>query len=100
MFAYIARRLITAFFVVVGASFIVYMLMTWAGDPLEFLLNIQDPAERAFLYREIGTLHYDQAPLIAVPTQSPFIATRSNLQGVYFNPMYSDEFLWKDISKN
>ena len=62
--------------------------------------TIQDPAERAFLYREIGTLHYDQAPLIAVPTQSPFIATRSNLQGVYFNPMYSDEFLWKDISKN
>ena len=46
MFAYIARRLITAFFVVVGASFIVYMLMTWAGDPLEFLLNIQDPNER------------------------------------------------------
>src|SRR5690606_9090104 len=34
--------------------------------------TIQDPAERAFLYREIGTLHYDQAPLIAVPTQSPF----------------------------
>ena len=62
--------------------------------------TIQDPAERAFLYREIGTLHYDQAPLIAVPTQSPFIATRSNLQGVYYNPMYSDEFLWKDISKN
>lgn len=46
MFAYIARRLITAFFVVVGASFIVYILMTWAGDPLEFLLNIQDPNER------------------------------------------------------
>ncbi|HEX7038768.1 MAG TPA: ABC transporter substrate-binding protein [Trueperaceae bacterium] len=62
--------------------------------------QIADPAERAFLYREIGTLYYDQAPLVTVPTQSPFLVTRDNLQGVYYNPMYSDEFLWKDISKN
>ncbi len=62
--------------------------------------TLQDPAERGFLYREIGTLYYDQAPLITVPTQSPFLVTRDNLQGVYYNPMYSDEFLWKDISKN
>lgn len=46
MLAYIARRLITAFFIVVGASFIVYMLMTLAGDPLEWTLGIQDPGER------------------------------------------------------
>lgn len=61
---------------------------------------IADPVERGFLYREIGTLHYDQAPIIAVPQQSPFMITRSNLQGVYYNPMLSDEFLWKDIAKN
>lgn len=61
---------------------------------------IADPVERGFLYREVGTLHYDLAPLIAVPQQSPFVVTRSNLQGVYYNPMLSDEFLWKDISKN
>ncbi|HEX7002196.1 MAG TPA: ABC transporter substrate-binding protein [Trueperaceae bacterium] len=59
-----------------------------------------DPAERGFLYSQIGTLHYDYAPLIAVPTQSPFIVTRSSLQGVYYNPMLSDEFYWKDLSKN
>jgi len=59
-----------------------------------------DPAERGFLYSQIGTLHYDYAPLIAVPTQSPFIVTSSALQGVYYNPMLSDEFYWKDLSKN
>jgi len=62
--------------------------------------QIFDPAERAFLYREIGTLHYDQVPLIAVPTQSPFMVVRDNVQGTYYNPMYSGQFLWKDISKN
>lgn len=61
---------------------------------------IADPVERGFLYREVGTLHYDLAPIVAVPQQSPFVVTRSNLQGVYYNPMLSDEFLWKDISKN
>src|SRR5690606_29676674 len=44
--------------------------------------TIFDPAERGFIYREIGTLHYDLAPIIAVPTQSPFIAARENLQGL------------------
>src|SRR5690606_27557514 len=62
--------------------------------------TIQDPAERAFLYREIGTLTFDQVPLVTVPMQGVFLVTRDNLQGVYYNPMYSDEFLWKDISKN
>src|SRR5690606_36694979 len=41
--------------------------------------TIQDPAECAFLYRVNGTLYFDQATLIALPTQSPYIATRSNL---------------------
>jgi hypothetical protein len=25
---------------------------------------------------------------------------RDNVQGTYYNPMYSGQFLWKDISKN
>lgn len=62
--------------------------------------SIFDPAERGFIYREIGTLHFDLAPLIAVPMQSPFIVARENLQGVYYNPMLSEEFYWKDLSKN
>ena len=35
---YIVRRLVAAFFILIGASFIVYMLMTQAGDPLAFTL--------------------------------------------------------------
>jgi peptide/nickel transport system substrate-binding protein len=61
--------------------------------------TIVDPAERAFLYREIGALHYDLAPLITVPAQSPFIVARQNLQGVYYNPMLSHTPKWKDLSK-
>lgn len=62
--------------------------------------TLVDPEARGFLYRGIGTLHYDQAPLIAVPIQSAFLVVRSNLNGVYYNTMYSDKFLWKDLSKN
>jgi peptide/nickel transport system substrate-binding protein len=59
---------------------------------------IVDPAERAFLYREVGALHYDLAPLIVYPVQSPFMVTRERVEGVYFNPMLSSDFLWKDIT--
>ncbi|HEX7005172.1 MAG TPA: ABC transporter substrate-binding protein [Trueperaceae bacterium] len=60
---------------------------------------IVDPAERAFLYRQVGVEHYETAPLITIPAQSPFILTTDAVQGVYFNPMLSAEFKWKDISK-
>lgn len=62
--------------------------------------TITDPVERGFLYRQIGTLHYDLAPLIAVPMQSPFLVTRDNLHGVTWNPMLSHRFQWKALSKN
>ena len=62
--------------------------------------SITDPAEREFLYKEIGNLHYDLAPIIAVPQQSPFMAVREELQGVYRNPMLSSSFFFKDITKN
>ena len=35
MALYIVRRLIAGFFVVLGASFIVYILVANAGDPLD-----------------------------------------------------------------
>ena len=62
--------------------------------------RILDQEVRAFLYREIGVLHYDLAPLIALPAATEYIITSDRISGVYFNPMRSDEFLWKDISKN
>jgi peptide/nickel transport system permease protein len=61
---YIARRLVAAFFILIGASFIVYMLMTQAGDPLAFTLSIQNPTQRAAVTQTvIETLSLDQHPV-------------------------------------
>jgi len=50
---YIVRRLVAAFFILIGASFIVYMLMTKAGDPLAFTLQITNPTQRAAVTRTV-----------------------------------------------
>jgi peptide/nickel transport system permease protein len=47
MAIYIVRRLIAGFFVVLGASFIVYILVANAGDPLTSSYGITDPVARA-----------------------------------------------------
>ena len=61
---------------------------------------ILDQETRGFLYREIGVLHHDLAPMIFYPAQTEFILARDIVSGVYFNPMRAGEFLWKDIAKN
>ena len=61
---------------------------------------ILDQETRAFLYRDIGTLHHDLAPLIVYPVPTEYILTRDNIAGVYFNPMRSHYYLWKDVAKN
>ena len=61
---------------------------------------ILDQETRGFLYRDIGTLHYDQAPMIVYPVATEYILTTDKISGVYFNPMRSHFFLWKDIAKN
>ncbi len=58
-----------------------------------------DPAKRAEIYKKIGRLAHDLAVNVPLPSQSPFIVTRENLKGVYYNPMRSGTFLWKDIYK-
>ena len=64
MAVYIARRLVAAFFILVGASFIVYMLMTQAGDPLAFTLAITNPTQRAAVINTVTeTLSLDQPPV-------------------------------------
>ena len=47
MTTFIVRRLVAAFFIVLGASFIVYMLMANAGDPLAFTAEIAEPDRSA-----------------------------------------------------
>jgi peptide/nickel transport system substrate-binding protein len=61
---------------------------------------ILDQETRGFLYRSIGTLHHDQAPMIVYPVPTEYIITRDNISGIYYNPMRSEFFLWKDIAKN
>jgi peptide/nickel transport system permease protein len=61
---YILRRLVAAFFILVGASFIVYLLMTQAGNPLAFTLEIQNPTQRAAVIAEVTeTLSLDVHPV-------------------------------------
>ncbi|MFV0307997.1 MAG: ABC transporter permease [Desertimonas sp.] len=64
MAIYIVRRLIAAVFILLAASFLVYMLMTRAGNPLEFTLSIQNPTQRAQTIRQVTeTLSLDKHPL-------------------------------------
>ncbi|AEB10788.1 ABC transporter substrate-binding protein [Marinithermus hydrothermalis] len=58
-----------------------------------------DPEKRAELYSRIGQLGYELVPYVTIPVPSPFIVTRDNIEGVYYNPMYSGRFLWKHIVK-
>ncbi|HKI59328.1 MAG TPA: ABC transporter substrate-binding protein [Trueperaceae bacterium] len=59
----------------------------------------RDPQARKLLYSQVAHQAHDLAPYINLPQQRPLIIARSDLKGVYLNPMYSGQFLWKDISK-
>ncbi len=61
--------------------------------------SVVDPQKRAELYHKIGRRGYELVPFVPYPLQQVFMVTRDNLQGVYYNPMLSGAFLWKDISK-
>ena len=61
--------------------------------------SITDPKKRAELYSKIGHRGYEIVPFVPYPLPSPFMVTRDNVVGVYYNPMRSGEFLWKDIAK-
>jgi peptide/nickel transport system permease protein len=65
MFVFIARRLAAAVFVVLASSFIVYVMMAYAGDPLAFLIEIQDVNQRAAVEQVVtDSLNLD-TPVVA-----------------------------------
>ncbi len=65
MVTFITRRVIAAFFIVLGASFLVFILMANAGDPLAFLVEIQDPTQRENLRRSLTEeLNLDVNPVV------------------------------------
>ncbi len=84
-----------------------YSARTAINEPqMQTLINeansTTDQDARAELYNQIGELHYELAPLIVIPEQTPFLVVRDDLEGVYYNPMLSVamQYLLKDISKN
>lgn len=65
MLTYIVRRLVAAFFVVLGASFVVYLLMSIAGDPLAWTQEITNPTQRAATQRSVReALNLDTHPVL------------------------------------
>ena len=64
MLMYSVRRLITAVFILFGASFLIYNLVAIAGDPLEELRTSISPNKEALIAQRIDALDLDvPAPL-------------------------------------
>ncbi len=64
MLTFVIRRIIAAIFIVLGATFISYILMANAGDPLTNAYGIQNPTARAQMVRSLtATLHLDVNPV-------------------------------------
>ena len=64
MITFVLRRLVAAFFIVLGASFIVYIMMAHAGDPLAFTSEIANPVQRQAMVDSVtASLHLDVNPV-------------------------------------
>ena len=64
MATFIVRRLLAAVLIVIGGSFVVYLLMANAGDPLAFTAEIRDPTAREAVRRSVtAALHLDVHPV-------------------------------------
>ncbi len=65
MIMFIARRLFASVFLLLAATFIVYILMANAGDPLAFLVDITNPTQRAAIERDVTrALNLDTPPVV------------------------------------
>jgi peptide/nickel transport system permease protein len=61
---FVLRRIVAAFFIVLGASFIVYLMMANAGDPLAFTAEISNPVQRQQVIDSVtNALHLDVHPI-------------------------------------
>ncbi len=64
MLTFVLRRIVAAFFIVLGASFIVYIMMANAGDPLAFTSEIANPVQRQQIIDSVTeSLHLDVNPV-------------------------------------
>lgn len=62
MIGYIARRLIAAVLIVFAASYLLYNLAAYAGDPLEDLRGSTAPNKEQLIQAKINQLNLDVAP--------------------------------------
>jgi peptide/nickel transport system permease protein len=62
MMIFLGQRLLSALIVLLGATFIVYMLLSYAVDPLEDLRFSQDPNRDMLIAERIQMLRLDLAP--------------------------------------
>jgi peptide/nickel transport system permease protein len=64
MLTFLARRLVSSLFVLLGATFIVFMLFSYSVDPLEDLLFSTAPNAGQLIDERIALLNLDTPPLI------------------------------------
>jgi peptide/nickel transport system substrate-binding protein len=79
-------------------------LLNYQNEEIDSLLEqaraTTDAAERELLYNTVASLAYEDVPFVTYPTRQAFVVARDNVEGIYYNPMLSHQFLWKEISKN
>ncbi len=64
MLTFILRRIVASFFILLGATFIAYLLVANAGDPLETARGLPNPTQRVQTMATITqTLHLDINPV-------------------------------------
>lgn len=64
MTSYLLRRLLASVLILLGASFIVYMLIAFSGDPLEQLRVSNRPNREQLMQARINLLHLDVPPVL------------------------------------
>lgn len=64
MLVFLGRRLLSSAVVLVGATFIVYMLLAYALDPLEDLYASSSPNKAQLIEARIRALDLDQPPVV------------------------------------
>ena len=64
MAMYLTRRLIASVLLLLVASFLVYIMFAYSGDPLGFLNEITNPTQRAAIERDVtAALNLDSSPI-------------------------------------
>ncbi|WP_421732625.1 ABC transporter permease [Cellulomonas sp.] len=64
MTTYILRRLLASLLILLGASFIVYMLIAYSGDPLAEIRSSNSPSKGDLIARRTELLHLDVPPAL------------------------------------